>query len=153
MMRSSSAAPTAETSERRRSQEHDSEQKPLAPEAIAERRCERRDRGRRQQAHEPGDSDRRGSAVVVREHAEGDEVRPFGRNRRAPGQLGTANVGVLSRDAKGGERLAETGHEESQPDDGTGRGTYSDARSTRYAPPPIAEESSCPAVVQSRVLL
>ena len=101
--------------ERRRSQQHDSEQEPLAPEAITQGGCERRDRGRREQAHEAGDPDRRGSAVAVREHTEGDEVRPLGGHRRAPGQLGPANVDVPSRDAKGGERLAQTGHEESQP--------------------------------------
>ena len=122
MMRSSSSAPAAETSESGRAQEHDSEQEPLAPEAIAERRRERRDRGRREQAHEAGDPDRRRSAVVVREHAERDEVRPLGRDRRAPGQLGAANVRVLGRDAEGGERLAETGHEESQADGGRAAG-------------------------------
>ena len=72
--------------ERGRSERDDSQQEPLAPEAIAEGRCERRDRGRREQACEAGDPDRRGSAVAVGEHAEGDEVRPFGDDGRAPGQ-------------------------------------------------------------------
>jgi hypothetical protein len=93
---------------------------PLAPPArCACAECEGSDRGRRKQAHEAGDADRRGSAMVVGEHTEGDEVRPLGRNRRAPGQLGTAYVRILSRDAKGGGRLADSRHGGSQPQGGS----------------------------------
>ena len=144
--------PRGRDHECRRSQEHDSQQEPLAPEAVAQGRCERRDGGRREQAHETGDPDRRRPAVVVREHTECDEVRPLGTHARAPGQLGAANVGVSSRHAKGGERLDgdETRGESTLRRD-SGGPRISDARSTRYACRPlIAEEPSCPAVVQSR---
>ncbi len=87
--------PTAETTSAAAPSSTIAEQEPLAPEAIAERRGERRDRGRREQAHEAGDADGRGPAVAVGEHAERDEVRPLGRDRRAPGELGAADVRVL----------------------------------------------------------
>ena len=71
-------------------------QEALAPEAVAERRCKRRDDRRGQQPNEPGDPDGRGAALLVGEDAERDEVRPLGRDRRAPRKLGTADVGVAS---------------------------------------------------------
>ena len=116
MIRSSRIAPAAETTQRSRSEQHDRQQEALAPEAIAQGRCERRDRRGREQAHETRDADRRRSAVVVREHAEGDEVRPLGGDRCAPGQLGAADVRILGGDEEGVEGLAQTGHEGSQAD-------------------------------------
>ena len=143
--------PRGRDDECRRSEKHDCEQEPLAPEAVAQGRCERRDGGRREQAHETGDPDRRRSAVVVREHAEGDEVRPLGAHGRAPGQLRAANVGVSSRHAKGGERLVETRHVESQPYGRLGWATYLGCALDSVCLPPADRRGAfMSAVVQSR---
>ena len=107
--------------EGRRSQQHEGEEEPLAPEAIAEGRGERRDRGCREQPQQARDADGRGSTVAVREHAERDEVRPLRRHQRAPGQLGATDVDVPSGNVKCAERLARTRREEPQPDAETGR--------------------------------
>ena len=105
-----------------RTHQREAEEEALAAEPIAERRGKRRDRGRRQQAHQAGDADGCRATVVVGEDAEGDEVRPLGRYQRAPGQLGAPNVRVASRDVKRAECLARAGCEEAQRDADTRRG-------------------------------
>src|SRR5205823_14887063 len=75
--------------------------KERAAKAVAERGSERRDHRCRQQAEQPGEPDRRRTAPLVGEHAEGDEVHPLGCNRCAPRELGTPDLLVADR---GGER-------------------------------------------------
>ena len=76
--RSSMRAPVAETPSPA-APTSASAKEALAAEPIAEGRGERCDGGRREQPQQAGHADGRGAAVVVRKHAEGDEVRPLGR--------------------------------------------------------------------------
>ena len=88
--------------EGRRSQQHEGEEEPLPPEAIAEGRGERRDRGCREQPHQAGDADGCGSTVAVREHAERDEVRPLRRHqtRPRPARRGGCRRSELQREVR-----------------------------------------------------
>ncbi len=80
--------------ERESGDEHEGEQETLTGEAVAHRGCERRDDCGRQQTDEPREADRRRASDVVGIDAEGDEVRPFRRNCRAPRQLGAPHIRV-----------------------------------------------------------
>jgi len=108
-------APAAEIARAAEPTQRDCEQEALAAKPIAERRRERSDHGRREQAGESGNSDSGRATAVIGEDTEGDEVRPLGCDRGAPGELGTPDVVVAGRDAEcvdhhdgGGSRVQST---------------------------------------------
>ena len=90
---------------RRGTDERDRDEEPLTPETVAERSSEGSDERRGQHADEPGDSHRDRSTCVVGEDAERDEVRPLGRDRRAPRKLETPKIVVAKDGNQAGEGL------------------------------------------------
>ena len=96
--------------ERNGADEHQREEEALPGEAVAQRRRERRNDRRGQQADEPRDADRGRAADVVGEDAERDEVRPLRRDRRPPRQLHASDVRVPKSRTERSEQLAGTPH-------------------------------------------
>ena len=85
----------------------DAGQEALAREAVAERGRKGRDQRGRDQADEPDDADAERAVVLVGEDAECHEVRPLGRDRRAPGQLERAQLRIGHHHAVAPGRPAE----------------------------------------------
>ena len=77
---------------------------------VAERSRKGSDERGRQHADEPCDAHPDRPARVVGEDAERDEVRPLGRDRRAPRKLETPEVLVAQDGNESGERVNRWAH-------------------------------------------
>ena len=110
--------------ERRRPHERDRGEKPLAPEAISQRRGKGGEDRRGQHPDQACDADGGGAARGVREDPERHEVHPLGRDRGAPGELDPAQIAVAPEGREGRHGLRGLPHlpippregRESQPD-------------------------------------
>ena len=76
----------------------------LAREPVAQDRAERRDDRRGDQLDQRDDPDRRGPALVEREHHQGDEARPLADAERDERELRASEVGVAERGDEGSSR-------------------------------------------------
>jgi hypothetical protein len=70
---------------------------PLSREPVTEDRAERRDHRRGDQLDQGDDPDRRRTALLEREHHQGDEARPLADAERNERELRASEVGVAER--------------------------------------------------------
>ena len=96
--------------EGRGAEERHRQEEALSTKPVAEGGGERRDGRGRQEAHETRDPDRCRTALLVREDAEGDEMRPLRRDRGAPGELDPSNVFVPNGGGERRDQLARANH-------------------------------------------
>jgi hypothetical protein len=89
----------------------------LSREPVTEDRAERRDHRRGDQLDQGDDPDRRRTALLEREHHQGDEARPLADAERDERELRASEVGVAERGHQGSSR-----DDQVAPDLGQGRG-------------------------------